>query len=152
MPLALCPKRPMPQPVDEDQCGRSQSQLYCKKKSIAEFGSVKVPISATAGSESAERAVAAAADIAKAISAKLLIVNISADHCSRGQIALLDRLRVTEGDALDQLSCGVLARGRAIAGDHGLAHIETMTRAGDPAEVLLEIAKLTLGLIAPRRR
>lgn len=101
---------------------------------------MKVIIVGTDGSEGAERAVAVAADLVKSIDGKLLIVNVSRDEFSGAEIDLLDRLRVAEGNALEQISLGILTRAKAIAHDRGAADIETMSRAGDPVKLLMEIA------------
>jgi len=103
-------------------------------------GSMNLIISATDGSESADRAVAFAADLAKSINAKLLIVNVSEDHFSGSELRLLDRLRVTEGDALEEISRRIVASAKAAAQDRGAVNVETITGAGDPAKVLMEIA------------
>jgi len=100
---------------------------------------VKLLISATDGSEGAERAVAVAADLAKVADCKLLIVNVSAERLSLAELRLLDELRVSEGDALEEISRGILTKAVATARDHGVTNIETMSGAGDPAKVLIEI-------------
>jgi nucleotide-binding universal stress UspA family protein len=101
---------------------------------------MKLIIPATDGSEGADRAVAFAADLAKSIDAKLLIVNVSEDHFSGAELRLLDQLRVTEGDALEELSRRIVSRGKASALDRGAVNVETVIGAGDPAKVLMEIA------------
>jgi nucleotide-binding universal stress UspA family protein len=101
---------------------------------------MKLIIAATDGSQAAERAVGIAADFVKTINAKLLIVNVSEDKLSTAQIRLIDRLRVSEGDALEEISGRILSRAKSIAQKHGAANIETMTGSGHPAKVLLKIA------------
>ena len=103
--------------------------------------STRLILSATDGSEGAERAVAFAAEIAKSFNAKLLIVHVSEDRLSQKELALLERLRVTEGDALEEISSRTLSKAKAVAQKHGAVNIETMPTAGDPAKVLIEIAK-----------
>jgi nucleotide-binding universal stress UspA family protein len=98
----------------------------------------KLIMSATDGSEGAERAVLAAAGLAKALNAKLLIVHVSEDVFSNKELRLLDQLRVAEGDALEELSRRILARAEAFAKTHGALNVETMTGGGDPAKVLIE--------------
>ncbi len=98
-------------------------------------------VSANDGSEGAERAVAFAADLAKAFNAKLLIVHVSMENLSQSELALLQRIGVTEGDALEEISHRILARAKAVAHSHGATNIDTMTAAGDPAKVLIELAK-----------
>jgi nucleotide-binding universal stress UspA family protein len=101
---------------------------------------MKLIIAATDGSQGAERAVAIAADLAKIINAKLLIVNVSEDKLSTAQNRLIARLRISEGDALEEISGRILSRAKSIAEKHGAANIETMTGSGHPAKVLLKIA------------
>jgi nucleotide-binding universal stress UspA family protein len=100
---------------------------------------VKLLISATDGSEGAERAVAIAAELAKVANCKLLIVNVSADKLSPAELRMLDELRVSEGDALDEISRRILTKATATARGHGATNIETMSGAGDPAKVLIDI-------------
>ena len=50
-------------------------------------------VSANDGSEGAERAVAFAADLAKAFNAKLLIVHVSDDNLSQKQLVHLQQSR-----------------------------------------------------------
>jgi len=102
---------------------------------------MKLIISANDGSDGAGRAVAFAAALAKSFDAKLLIVHVSDDKFSQKQVAELEQLKVTEGDALEQISLGILLKAKAIAKDHDAANIDTMTAAGDPAKVLIELAK-----------
>ncbi len=100
---------------------------------------MKFIIVATDGSEGAERAVAIAADLVKSINGKLLIVTVSEDNLSAAELGLLDRLRVPEGDALEEISQRILTKATAIARDHGAVNVETMGGAGDPAKVLIDI-------------
>ena len=100
---------------------------------------MKLIISATDGSEGAERAIAVAADFAKSFDAKLLIVHVSEDGLSSKQLMLLDQLWITEGDALDEISHRLLSKARAIARHRGAAEIQTMSGGGDPAKVLIDV-------------
>lgn len=104
---------------------------------------MKLIIAASDGSEGAERAVAAAADLVKAINGKLLIVNVSEDKFSGAQLRLLEQLQVSEGDALEEISRRILTKAEAIARDHGAVSVETMSGAGDPAQALIDIANST---------
>lgn len=104
--------------------------------------SMKFILAATDGSDGAECAVAVAADLVKSIKGKLLIVNVSEDKLSGAECRQLDRLRVSEGDALQEISQRILAKARAIASDRGVVNVETMNGAGDPAKVLIEIANI----------
>jgi len=103
--------------------------------------STKLIISASDGSEGAERAVAFAADLAKSLDAKLLLVHVSEDNLSAKDRAVLQQLRVSEGDALEEISQRVLSRAKTLARDHGAPKIETMIAAGDPASMLIRAAK-----------
>jgi len=98
-------------------------------------------ISATDGSEPAERAITVAAAIAKSFNAKLLIVHVSEDISSNRELLLLEQLRVTLGDALEQISRGILARAKAVAQKHGTLNIDTRIGGGEPTKVLVQIAK-----------
>ncbi len=102
---------------------------------------MKLIILATDGSESAERAIVAAAELAKSSNAKLLIVHVSEDKFSDKQRFLLEQLQVTEGDALEEFSRWVLSRAKSLAENHGALNIETAAAGGDPAKVLMEIAE-----------
>jgi nucleotide-binding universal stress UspA family protein len=97
---------------------------------------MKLIISANDGSDGAGRAVAFAAAFANSFDAKLLIVHVSDDKFSQKHLAQLEQLKVTEGDALEQISLRILSNAKAIAKDHGATNIDTMTAAGDPAKVL----------------
>ena len=102
---------------------------------------MKLIISANDGSDGAGRALIFAAGLAKSFDAKLLIVHVSDDKFSQKQLAQLEQLKVTEGDALEQVSLRNLLKAKAIAKDHGAANVDTMTAAGDPAKALIELAK-----------
>ena len=73
---------------------------------------MKLIISADDGSDGAKRAVAFAAALAKSFDAKLLIVHVSDDKISQKQLTQLEQLKVTEGDALEQISQRILLRQR----------------------------------------
>jgi nucleotide-binding universal stress UspA family protein len=102
---------------------------------------MKLIISATDGSEGAERAVGVAAEFARSFDAKLLIVHVSEDGLSSKQLMLLEQLRITEGDALDEISRRLLSEAREIAGRRGAADIRTVSGGGDPAKVLIDIVE-----------
>jgi nucleotide-binding universal stress UspA family protein len=100
---------------------------------------VKLIISATDGSEGAERAVVVAAELAKSLNAQLLIVHVSEDGFSGDQLMQLDQLRIAEGDALDEMSHRLLSKAKEIAQHRGAARISTISGGGDPAKVLIDI-------------
>lgn len=102
---------------------------------------MKPIIAATDGSQGAERAVGVAADLVKSINGTLLIVNVSEDNLSRARLQLLDELRVSEGDVLQEISQRILTKAGAIARDHGAVNVQMMSGAGDPAKALIDIAK-----------
>ncbi|WP_454632533.1 universal stress protein [Bradyrhizobium cenepequi] len=102
---------------------------------------MKLIISATDGSEGAGRAIGVAAELAKSLDAKLLIVHVSEDGLSGKQLMLLDQSRITEGDALDEISRRLLSKAKEIAKHHGAADIKTMSGGGDPAKVLIDIVE-----------
>ena len=102
---------------------------------------MKLIISGTDGFSGAESAVAFAADLAKSCNAKLLIVYVSEDKLSHSDLNLLERLRVSEGDALEEISGRNLSRARVVAQEHGASNIELMGAAGDPTQVLIGLAK-----------
>jgi len=102
---------------------------------------MKLIISGTDGSSGAESAVAFAADLAKSCNAKLLIVYVSEDKLSHSDLNLLEQLRVSEGDALEEISSRNLSRARVVAQKHGASNIELMGAAGDPTQVLIGLAK-----------
>jgi len=114
-----------------------------KKVTRVKQCAMKLIISATDGSEGAERAAEVAAELAKSVNAKLLIVNVSKEReFSRAELRQLDRLHVTEGDALEEVSQRIMKRTAALARDGGAVNIETMGGAGDAAKVLIEIADI----------
>ena len=101
---------------------------------------MKLIISGTDGSESAERAVAVAAKLAKALNARLLIVYVDQHEFSDKQMHLIDQYRLDLGDVLEEFGRRILARAASVAQDHGAADVETMSGDGDPEEVLMNIA------------
>ena len=102
---------------------------------------VKAIIVGTDGSEGAERAVMVAADLAKAIDGRLLLVNVSQSGLSQEQLRTIDRLQIAEGDALEGVSDRILAKADVLARARGAVKVETIRWAGDPAEALIKVAK-----------
>ena len=100
-------------------------------------------LAATDGSESANRAVDAAAQIAKRFDAKLLIVNA----IDRGVLSTDEMKRFTEvegmllGEALTSLSSGILRDAEHQAKKHGLMNVQMESREGEAAQVVMEIAR-----------
>ena len=102
---------------------------------------MKVIIAATDGSEGAERAISVAADLAKAVDGRLLLVNVSQSGLSQKQLRTIGRLQITEGDALEGIGDRILAKADALARARGAVKVEAMSSAGDPAEALIKVAK-----------
>ena len=100
---------------------------------------MKLIIGATDGSEGAERAIAFAADIAKSCGAKLLLVYVSQDKFTQKELNLLEQLRVTQGDAIEEIS-GRIFKASTVARGRGASTVETMATSGDPAKLLIELA------------
>ena len=101
---------------------------------------MKLIIAGTDGSETAERAVAAAADLTKAVNGTLLVVNAGEHRFSNAEQLILERFRVTEGDTLEEMSLRTLKAARALAQARGVVSAETMSAGGDPVETLISIA------------
>jgi nucleotide-binding universal stress UspA family protein len=103
--------------------------------------SVQLIIAAADGSEGSERAVAFAANFAKFFNAQLLIVHVGEDIFSGKELMMLEHNRISEGDALEEVSRRLLTRAKAIAQDHGAQHVKTLSGGGDPAGVLIGTIK-----------
>lgn len=114
---------------------------------------MKLIIAGTDGSESAERAVSFAADLATALKASLLIANVSEDGFSAAEQMMLDELHVAAGDALEEISRRILAKASTLARAQGPVTIETMSAAGNPAESLIGLvnAKHADAIVIGRR-
>jgi nucleotide-binding universal stress UspA family protein len=95
---------------------------------------------ATDGSESADRAVDVAAELAKALGGNLLIVTIGGS-LSGEEIRQIERANENVGDVLDALSTSTLMAARERASRKGLSAIEVHSGWGDPAETIIEIAR-----------
>jgi nucleotide-binding universal stress UspA family protein len=96
---------------------------------------------ATDGSESANRAVDAAAKLAKGFDATLLIAN-AVDHniLAKDEISQFRRTEgISLGDALEAMSLAILTQAERQARTH-LSSIETASLDGEPAKAVLEIA------------
>jgi nucleotide-binding universal stress UspA family protein len=104
---------------------------------------MKCILAATDGSQSANRAVDAAAQIAKRFDAKLLIVNA----VDRGVLSTAEMKRFTEvegiplGEALASLSSGILREAERQAKKHGLTNVQMESREGEAAQVVMEIVR-----------
>jgi len=93
----------------------------------------------TDGSDSAAKAVAAAADLAKLSGARLSVITVGNDAIGR-DLRELTHAEGGIGAALDLLLNRNLLEARDVASRHGMQHVETHTGWGDPAELMLETA------------
>jgi nucleotide-binding universal stress UspA family protein len=93
----------------------------------------------TDGSERAERAVAAAADIAKSRDARLLIVAAFRDEDAHWE-GIQSSRAVSKGNLRDAAE-NVLTRSARHAQESGVAEVEWEAHPGHPADVLLDVAK-----------
>ncbi len=98
---------------------------------------------ATDGSESAERAVDVAAELAKASGAVLHIVNVAGDlpEEARDELKRNPSLEKLVGEAIDTCSQGFLRRARERAMGKGVKDIRTEQSWGDVAEKILEVSR-----------
>ena len=94
---------------------------------------------ATDGSEGADRALAAAAELAKAMAAELVIVNVEQGHLSTG----LESMRETEHASVDEIlyaaSTEILNHAQTKAAALGIAKIRTYAGLGDAAGFILDV-------------
>ena len=93
----------------------------------------------TDGSERAERAVAAAADIAKGKGARLLIVAAFRDEDAHWE-GIQSSRAVARGNLRDAAE-NVLIRSARHAEEAGVEGVEWEAHAGHPADVMLDVAK-----------
>ena len=94
---------------------------------------------ATDNSDSAYRAVEAAAELAKATGAALIIVNVEQGYFdpTLGPIGASDGI----GDILEARSREILLRAKEQAEAIGVARIQTISGLGDAAAFILDVAK-----------
>jgi nucleotide-binding universal stress UspA family protein len=94
---------------------------------------------ATDGSEGADRAVEAAAQLAKNAGAELIIVNVEQGYLNED----LERLRQSENASIDEVlyvvSCEILTRAQEKAAKLGVAKIRCHSGLGDAAGFILEL-------------
>jgi nucleotide-binding universal stress UspA family protein len=92
---------------------------------------------ASDGSESAERAIAFAAELARGLSANLVIIT-AVHNSTNGELREFSRAEgATVGDILESLSRARLAKARAIAQKADARVLKAEARYGDPAEVIM---------------
>jgi nucleotide-binding universal stress UspA family protein len=94
---------------------------------------------ATDGSEGANRAVDAVAELAKAFGGELLIVTVG-ENLSSEEMRQLERAEGNIGDALDVLSKQILAAAKNRAERLGIDNVQLRPAWGDPAQSIIEIA------------
>lgn len=97
---------------------------------------------ATDGSECADRAIDAAAALAKATSAELLIVTVGG-NVAADDVRTLAQVEGGLGEALELISNRVLNGARERALGKGVASVQVQLRWGDPAEAVMEAAERT---------
>lgn len=94
---------------------------------------------ATDGSESARRATDVAAELSRAVGGRLSIVTVGGEVTDE-----VKQFAHTEGsipDAIEGFSSQLLHQAKNIAEKAGVAAIDTRSGWGDPAEVIIEIAR-----------
>jgi len=96
---------------------------------------------ATDGSEGAERAVAFAAELAHALSAKLVILAVSEPSISRDLEEFRRAEGSTIGDIVEADAAAHVKHAIELANNQGAMDIQEVTRAGDPAHVILAVAR-----------
>jgi nucleotide-binding universal stress UspA family protein len=98
-------------------------------------------LAATDGSEDAERALDVAARLVGALQGRLRIVHVSPYNLSADQIKHLGKLGISQGEALEAFADRILTKARARAQGFGLSDVRVQSCVGDPAEMLIEIAR-----------
>lgn len=100
---------------------------------------IKRILAATDNSDSANRAVEAAAHLATQVGASLLIVNVEQGYFDHdlGPLQIRDEM----GDILEARSREILARAKQQAQRVGVSDIQTISGLGDAAAFILDIAK-----------
>jgi nucleotide-binding universal stress UspA family protein len=93
---------------------------------------------ATDGSDGAERAVKAAATLAKLANGELIILMVSEDRLSEKQIREFQAAGLNEGDALEAINQRILARATVLARECGATNVKTTLSSGDPAEMIID--------------
>jgi nucleotide-binding universal stress UspA family protein len=96
-------------------------------------------LAATDGSRGGNRAVIAAAQLAKATGAALSIVT-AGDNVSGTELRRLARAEGGAGEALELISNQVLDQARMRAKRVGVSKVKLQTGWGDPAEVIIDTA------------
>ena len=100
-------------------------------------------LAATDGSESANRAIDVAAQLAQRFDATLLIVNaVNRDVLSTDELNKYRQVEgISLGEALASMSSEILTQAERQARKHGLTSVKTQSREGDAAQVVMEIVR-----------
>lgn len=98
-------------------------------------------LAATDGSEGADRAILVAVEVAKAINGRLLILTVSTDEFTDEQIRSIESAGMTEGNALEAISRGILKRAEECAREAGARSVETRLAVGDPATKIIDAVR-----------
>ncbi len=96
---------------------------------------------ATDGSAGADRAVDVAATLAKELDGDLLIVHVSEGVLPDDWKEFMKAEKATELEMLDAAAFELLARARVTAEKAGAPRIRIRSTIGNPAELILDIAK-----------
>ena len=100
---------------------------------------IKRILAATDNSDSAHRALEAAAELAKRTGAALIIVNVEQGYFDPDLRPLRDTDEL--GDVLEARSREILLRAKELAQEIGVANIQTISGLGDAAAFILDVAK-----------
>jgi nucleotide-binding universal stress UspA family protein len=101
---------------------------------------MKLIIAATDGSECADRAVDMASTLAKAADAKLLVLTVG-DSLIGPELNKLARAEGGVGEALELIIGQILQRAKDRAREQGASSVEVQCGWGDPAEIIIEVAR-----------
>ncbi|TAK87531.1 MAG: universal stress protein [Betaproteobacteria bacterium] len=98
-------------------------------------------LAATDGSEGASRAVEMAARLSKQLGEELLIVTVGKGRLSADEILEAKHQGMSEGEALEILSREILSDAKKHARSAGASAIRVLACVGDPAELILDVAR-----------
>jgi len=96
---------------------------------------------ATDGSAGSDRAIDAAAQLAKSLGARLLILTVQ-DRLSRDTVEAFKTVEhVGEGDVAETTAHGILFRAQERAARAGPTDVQLQAESGDPTEAILKVSK-----------
>jgi nucleotide-binding universal stress UspA family protein len=101
---------------------------------------MKLIMAATDGSTCADRAIDMASTLAKVSGAGLLVMTVG-DSLAGTELNELARAEGGMGEALELITSQVLQRARERARQQGVTSIEVQSGWGDPAEIIIEVAR-----------